>query len=124
MAISRRHPVATVLIGAPIGLLFLYVSFLVFVVGPTDVTPANCRQIHGEVKAIGEAGTNDVTIELTDHSAYFYINRGLERGLDLGDLRTHLLGQQIQLWHAKSWPLRGGHVVQLQVGDDIIYSEW
>ena len=58
-------------------------------------------------------------------SDFYYINRGLERGLNLDSLNAKVLNKTVTLHLAK---ILGGitseHISQLTVGDEIIFTEF
>jgi len=62
-----------------------------------QATQANCEIISGKVIDIYQSGTKDLSIKLEDHSDYFYINRGLESGLNLSALKKQILNQDCKL---------------------------
>lgn len=107
-----------------IGLLVTVPFLLIALFSPVDISKENCLQVTGKVEAITEGASYDVMIKLKDNPTIYYVNRGLERGLELTNLKKTLEGQELELWHAKTWYLSGGHITQLQVGEEIIYSEW
>lgn len=102
----------------------LYIAFIILVVGPVDNSKANCIQVKGVVATIEEGTSYDIVFRLKDNPHTFYINRGLENGLVLNDLQSTLTGKEIELWHANSRPLNGGHIAQVKINKEIIYSEW
>lgn len=70
-----------------------------------DLTEAQCRMEEGTVISIEESGTNDVLFTLEDADAKYFINRGLEKGLDLNKLRHQLVGQDITILYPPHWSL-------------------
>ncbi len=78
-----------------------------------------------EIIKIQEGTSNDIVFSDGDGDHY-YINHGLELGLNLEDLNAKVLNKTVTLHLPK---LIGGlvtseHIAQLAVGDDIIYSEF
>lgn len=112
------------IIGAIIAVPTLLVVFAFFAIGPVDISKSNCQVREGIVERISEAASYDVVVKLQDDDAIYYVNRGLERGLELDDLKTQLEGKKVKLWHAKSWHITGGHITQLEADKQIIYTEW
>ena len=89
---------------AMLSLIFMSALFLAFV----PVAPAtleNTVEISGKVQAIKEGGPQDVVIKLSDDPHHYYINRGLEQGLELKDLQKRLEGEEITLRYVKHWSL-------------------
>ena len=82
----------------------------------------------GEVLRISEGGVNDVMIILKDVPRTFYINRGLEQGLELESLRSKLTGKEVTLKYPKYWtPLdwnnRIKHVSKLEFEGEVLFNE-
>jgi len=111
-------------LGIIVAVPVLYFAFIIFVVGIVDASRGNCVQVSGVVEDIHLGGINDIVFKLKDNDDSYYINRGAENGLNVDSLKKNLTGKNIDLWHAKSWPLKGGHMAQLQYQDSIYYTEW
>lgn len=89
---------------AIISLMFMSVLFLAFV----PVTPPaleNTVKVSGKVKAIKEGGTHDIIIKFSNDPHHYYINRGLERGLQLEDLQKKLEGEEVSVRYVRHWSL-------------------
>ncbi len=82
----------------------------------------DCLVVKGIVADIYEAGEKDVVFELKGQSKTFYINRGLELGLDLQTLRTDLLNKQITIKYPEHFT-GAGHISKLETAGRIVYSE-
>jgi hypothetical protein len=92
-------------------------------------TMDNTAEVTGTVTQIFESGEKDVTFVLKEYDRRFYINRGLENGLMLSQLKESLIGQAITLRYATHWtPLDPGssirHVASLTHKDKVLYSEF
>ena len=92
-------------------------------------TPENCEVIHGVAKAV-EPGTGDgdFVVHLANDDARYYINRGIERGLELRDLQESLEGQEITLAYVRHWSTlnlagHNRHIARISVDGQEIYSE-
>ncbi len=93
--------------------------------------------IVSESKAISETGTvteiysnkgNDIIFILEGSKRKFYINRGLEYGLKLNDLKEKLIGNSIVIKYPKYWtPLdwnnRIRHISKVENKDEVIFNE-
>lgn len=113
------------IIGIALSLPILVLAFFVIVIGPVDTSRENSIQYAGVVESIHEGGTLDVVFRLRDHHNTFYINRGLEQGLDLEQLKADLIGEKVVLWYAKSWVSgEGGHITRLMHEEQVLFSEW
>lgn len=86
--------------------------------------PEECVVIDIKVTKITEGGVKDIVF-LDDGTDFYYINRGLEQGLNLDSLKTKVLNKTVTLHLAK---ILGGvtseHISQLVLGDEIIYTEF
>ena len=100
-------------------LFFLFTSCLV-----KNNTPKNTVKQNITVTEITEGGIKDIVFYYND-SDFYYINRGLENGLNLDSLNAKVLNKTVTLHLAK---LIGGatseHIAQLALGDEIIYTEF
>ena len=86
--------------------------------------PEECVVKTIKVTKITEGGVKDIVF----HDAgtdYYYINRGLEQGLNLDSLKTKVLNKTVTLHLAK---VLGGvtseHISQIAFEDEIIYTEF
>ena len=86
--------------------------------------PEDCEIIEVTITKITEVSSFDIVFhgESTD---FYYINRGLERGLNLESLKTKVLNKTVTLHLAK---IMGGitseHISQITLDNDIIFSEF
>ena len=100
-------------------LLFLLTSCMV-----KNNTPKNTVKHNITVTKITEGGVKDIVFH-DSGSDFYYINRGLENGLNLDSLNAKVLNKTVTLHLAK---LIGGatseHIAQLTLGDEIIYTEF
>jgi hypothetical protein len=87
-------------------------------------TPKNTVKHNITVTKITEGGVKDIVFH-DSGSDFYYINRGLENGLNLDSLNAKVLNKTVTLHLAK---LIGGttseHITQLTLGDEIIYTEF
>lgn len=86
----------------------------------TNPTPEDCRQIGVIIESIQEGSSGDITFYDSQYSNTYYINRGMEQGLSIKDLRTVMLDVPAQLWVVNN----SRHIAQIAVGDSILYSEF
>lgn len=89
----------------------------------------NCAVVEGVLAQVNAGdGENDIVLGLKGENNHYYINRGLEKGLNLAELRSQLLGRNVMLTYIRHWsPLdpqnRTRHVAQLAMGTDTLYTE-
>ena len=115
---------------APFFLLLLTAGIAIFLVliPIPPASPNNCAAIYGLVEEIkaGE-GEHDIVIALQDDDHYYYVNRGMERGLKPRQLHTRLLNQAIRLDYVKHWSPLGGthnrHIARIEYQGQVLYSE-
>ena len=110
-----------------VGLPFFVFCALVFRPVPI-VTEGECDQVTGVVAHVFEGSSYDVCFRLQDSDKLYYINRGLEQGLVLEELRRDLLGQEITLKYPRYWtPLDPAnatrHVSKLEFGERVLFDE-
>ena len=93
--------------------------------------------IVSESKAISEIGIvkeiysnkgNDVIFVMLNTDRKFYINRGLENGLKLNNLKEKLIGKSIVMKYPKYWtPLDWNnsirHISKVEFKNEIIFNE-
>lgn len=77
---------------------------------------------------LGE-GVADISIKLNGDDGNFYINRGLEKGIDLKALSSQLTNKEATLYYIKHWSLlnfdgKTRHIARIELGDKILYNEW
>lgn len=95
-----------------IGLVFLGLAILIFRPVPVP-DEKDCLSLKGIVVEIYEGGVKDVVFRLQGQNQIYYVNRGLERGLDLGQLRSALTNRVVTIKYPKYWtPLDPGNSVR------------
>jgi len=83
--------------------LFFFACSL-FILNPVPAPPEEkCFVVIGEVSKIFAAGQRDIIFQLADINMKFYINRGLEKGLSIEELKTILLQKEITIKYPKYW---------------------
>lgn len=118
-----------ILIGLGIGLGILFVLSLGFVFKPVPIVTEEKAIIEkGIIDSIYEGGINDIVFILENNDTKFYINRGLEKGLDLKTLQQQLEGQEVKFMYPKYWtPLDWNnktiHLSKVEIGTEILFNE-
>lgn len=109
-------------------------SLLIFIIAVLIFCPV---PIVSENKAISESGIvkeiysnkgNDVIFVMENTERRFYINRGLENGLELNNLKEKLIGNAIVVKYPKYWtPLNWNnsvrHISKVEFNDEIVFNE-
>ena len=108
-------------------LLFFIVAVLIF--RPVHiVAEKNTISESGIVKEIYTNKGNDIIFILENVQRRFYINRGLEMGLELTDLKKRLIGNSIVVKYPKYWtPLDWNdkikHISKVEFNHEILFNE-
>ena len=105
-------------------LILLSICFLTSCV-IKDLKPEDCKIRTVSINNISKGSSFDI-IFFSNSGDRFYINRGLELGLNLDTLNAKVLNKSVTLHLPK---LLGGliiseHIAQLAVGDEIIFTEF
>lgn len=71
---------------------------------------------------------NDIIFIMENTERKFYINRGLENGLELNNLKEKLIGNSIVVKYPKYWtPLDWNnsirHISKVEFNDEIVFNE-
>jgi hypothetical protein len=110
-------------------LIIVFVSFFILAMRPVPI-PAeeDCLTISGTVTLVSESEGKDVRIKLQGVDQIFYVNRGLEAGLNLIQLNNDLLHKHITIKYPRYWtPLDPSnairHVSKIEVDGMTIFSE-
>ncbi|MFY0672816.1 MAG: hypothetical protein JXQ87_05405 [Bacteroidia bacterium] len=108
---------------------FLGLFLLVFGIPIMNPTPARCNVVSGTMHQFKvHSGTKDINLRLIDDKGRYYINRGLENGIN-ADIMRRLKDQEIRVWYAKHWSLLnynglGRHVCKISLNGETIYTEF
>ena len=113
--------------------IFLGIAFVVFLAYSfkpvTTVDSDDCVLISGKIVSIAEGTSNDIQIRLENDSHYYYINRGIEKGVNLAQLSSKVLNKTVTLYCPNRWTLVSPdgivpHISRLEKGTTIVYSEF
>lgn len=110
--------------------VLLFTTLAAFTLRPVPV-PAEekeCLSVTGTVSKVFEGGDKDVVILLKDNPKTYYINRGLENGLNLATLQKELEGSEVTIKYPDYWSLLDPgkkllHVTRLEHGGRTVYNE-
>lgn len=116
-----------------IHLVFFAAIFLLVIavlcLRPVPIVPEeNCLTLKAIVTEVYEDGVNDVVIKLRGQDKTFYVNRGLERGLNLESLQAELIGREITVKYPNYWtPLDPGktniHLSKIELDGRTVFTE-
>ena len=88
-----------------------------------DPKPEKCVVESKTIVKISERSSYDIVFSDAGGDMY-YINRGLEQGLNLDSLNAKVLNKTVTLHLPKLWLGTSEHIAQLAVDDEIIYTEF
>jgi hypothetical protein len=106
-----------------------FIGIAILILRPVPIPDEkDCVSITGTVIGIYEGGVKDVVFKLQGHNQTFYINRGLEAGLNLNELRSTLMNQEIVIKYPDYWtPLDPGnsvrHISKVEFEGETVYTE-
>lgn len=111
----------------PLTILLVGLGVLIFRPVPIP-EESECLISKGSVTKIYEAGVKDVFFELQGLDKKFYVNRGLERGLDLIKLKAELTNKEIVIKYPRYWtPLNPDnsvrHISKIEFEDKTVFTE-
>ncbi len=110
-----------------LSLIIVIISILIFRPVPI-VSEHNAITEKGIVSEIYSNQGNDIIFIIENKPRRFYINRGLENGLELNNLKAKLIGNPIVVKYPKYWtPLDWNnsirHVSKVEFNDEILFNE-
>ncbi len=85
--------------------------------------PEECDIETKKIIKIEVSSSNDIVFS-DNHGDYYYINKGIERGLILDSLNAKVLNKTVTLHLPKLWFGTSEHIAQLAIDDDIIFTEF
>lgn len=83
----------------------------------------NCEVVTVTVTALKAGPTYDIQFKTTSGTTY-YINRGIESGLNLDSLNAKVLNKTVTLHLPKMIYGPSKHIAQLAIEDQILYTEF
>ena len=114
-------------------IIFVSVSMLILaglalrpILIPNDIS--DCQLVKGVVVEIYEGGVKDIVFKLDGEERIFYINRGLELGLVIDDLKTDLLNEEVTIYYPEHWTILdlssySNHLSVLYHDGQLVFSE-
>ena len=108
-------------------LIILIIAVLIFRPVPIVFEKQTISE-SGIVTEIYSNKGNDIIFILEKTKRRFYINRGLENGLELNNLKEKLIGNSIVVKYPKYWtPLDWNnsvrHISKVEFDDEIVFNE-
>ncbi len=110
--------------------LGLIIALLFFVFSPISVTRENSIIFNTMVYKVSKGSDGNVILKLDNGSGTYYINHGLQKGLNLDTLQKQLVNQRVTVLYLKSSLVSGfspvastKYITELRLGEKVIYSE-
>ena len=94
-----------------------------------EPTEENMETVSAVVTGVRATGSYDIFFKVRDHEGEnFYINRGVERGLDPEAIEAFVKGKGVDLTFVKHQSLfdpngRAHHLVMVSCGDSLIFAQ-
>ena len=110
-----------------LSLIMLIIAILIF--RPVPIVSENkAISERGIVKEIYSNKGNDIIFVMENIERRFYINRGLENGLELNNLKEKLIGNPIvvkypKYWTPIDWNNRVRHISKVEFNEEIVFNE-
>ncbi len=108
----------------------LIIALLFLVFRPISVSRDNSIVIKTTIDKVSQGSEDNIILKLNNTSGIFYINHGLQKGLNLDTLQQELQNREVSVLYLKSnffsglSPVRGTkYITELKLGDKVIYSE-
>lgn len=108
--------------------IIVFVALCLMIFRPVPILPEEELKVaEGKIERIFEGGEKDIVFKLRDSEEFYYINRGLEQGYTLTDLRAKLIGRQVTIKYPEYWSLLGSrythHLSKLEYRGEVVFSE-
>ncbi|HEY1061033.1 MAG TPA: hypothetical protein VGE44_05080 [Daejeonella sp.] len=108
----------------------LIIALLYLVFRPIPVSRDNSIAINTTIDKVSQGSEDNIILKLNNTSGIFYINHGLQKGLNLDTLQQELQNREVSVLYLKSnffsgfSPVKGTkYITELKLGDKVIYSE-
>ena len=107
--------------------IFLIIAILIFRPVPI-VSESKAIAENGIVSEIYSNKGNDIIFVMEGKERRFYINRGLENGLELDNLKEKLIGNSVVVKYPKYWtPLDWNnnirHISKVEFNGEVLFNE-
>ena len=86
----------------------------------------DCEVVRGTVIKIEGQGVKDIVFTIAGQEKTYYVNRGLERGLELDKLRSELINKEITIKYPRYWTPLGNaskHISKIEFSGRTIFTE-
>ncbi|MCB0446074.1 MAG: hypothetical protein KDD03_00910 [Gelidibacter sp.] len=104
-----------------------FFALVVFVLSTSciivNTQPDECEVVTVKITKIKEGPSYDIVF-YGDGTNNYYINRGLEQGLNLDSLNAKVLNKTVTLHLAKLFYGTSKHIAQMAINDEVIFTEF
>lgn len=115
---KKRIPFFTLVLSIVFTVILSFTSCII-----NNPKPEECDIEVEKIINIKEGTSFDIIFS-DSHGDHYYINRGLERGLNLDSLNAKVLNKTVTLHLPKLFYGTSEHIAQLAIGDEIIFTEF
>lgn len=114
-----------ILLWLPLTILaVLFVAWCMMAIGPDGTSVlGNTKTIKGRVVDIYDGASYDVVFKLQNEPHTYYINRGVEKGLNVEHLKQQFMNKEMEVSYVSHFGSRGGHINRIMHADSIVYNE-
>lgn len=85
--------------------------------------PERCEITNAHIIEIKERTSFDIVF-IDQKGDQYYINRGLEQGLNIDTLKKYALNQSVRLHLPKFWLGTSEHIAQIEIKNDTLFTEF
>lgn len=109
---------------------FLFVVLCALIFRPVPIIHENdALEVTGYVEHIKLTEGNDFVFHLKDNPTRYYINRGIEAGLDYSDFESRVLNQKIvvkypEYWTPLDWNNTVRHISKVELNGETLFNEF
>ena len=109
-----------------IGILTVFLAVLIFRPVPI-VREDKCQVVEGKLVKVYESGVKDISVVLENQKQRYYINRGLENGLNMEQMKS-MLGKEVVVkfpdyWTPLDWNNTVRHLSKFECEGRVIFDE-
>ncbi len=107
----------------------VFLGMMALVLRPVPIVYEHEAKVEkGVVSTVFEGTDKDIYIQLKNNSTLYYINRGMEKGLSITELRRKLLDKEVVLkyprhWTPLDWNQKVKHLSKVEVNGAVIFNE-
>jgi len=115
---KKRTPFFTLILSLVFAVILSFSSCII-----NNTKPEDCSIVTATITEITEGSSYDIVFH-DDGTDFYYINRGIELGLNLDSLNAKVLNKSVTLHVPKLVYGNSRHITQMAIGDEIIYTEF